>query len=62
MLRRQFVRDNPETVRDAVERKGVTDVDVDEILERDEEWRELKSRGDGLRHERNEVSSDIGEL
>ncbi|WP_436925986.1 serine--tRNA ligase [Halosimplex amylolyticum] len=62
MLSRQFVRENPETVRDAVERKGVTGVDLDEILEIDEEWRELKARGDGLRHERNEVSSEIGDL
>jgi len=62
MLSRQFVRENPETVRDAIERKGVTGVDLDEILEIDEEWRELKARGDGLRQERNEVSSEIGEL
>ena len=62
MLSRQFVRENPETVRDAIERKGVTDVDLDEILAIDEEWRELKAEGDGLRQERNEVSSKIGEL
>jgi len=62
MLSRQFVRENPETVRDAIERKGVTGVDLDEILEIDEEWRELKAEGDGLRQERNEVSSKIGEL
>ncbi|AUG46065.1 serine--tRNA ligase [Haloarcula taiwanensis] len=62
MLSRQFVRENPETVRDAIERKGVTGVDLDEILEIDEEWRELKAEGDGLRQERNEVSSKIGQL
>jgi len=62
MLSRQFVRENPETVRDAIERKGVTGVDLDEILEIDKEWRELKAEGDGLRQERNEVSSKIGEL
>jgi len=62
MLSRQFVRENPETVREAVANKGVTGVDVDEILEIDEEWRDLKAEGDGLRHERNEVSSRIGEL
>jgi len=61
MLSRQFVRENPETVRDAVESKGV-DVDVDELLGIDEEWRELKARGDELRHERNEVSQKIGGL
>ena len=62
MLSRQFVRQNPEEVRTALEEKGVTDVDLDEILEIDEEWRELKARGDDLRHQRNEVSSHIGEL
>ena len=62
MLRRQFVRENPETVREALERRGIDDVDLDGILALDEEWRELKSRGDDLRHERNQVSSRIGEL
>ncbi|MFC5135248.1 MULTISPECIES: serine--tRNA ligase [Haloferacaceae] len=61
MLSRQFVRENPETVREALENKGV-DVDLDRILEVDEEWRELKRRGDDLRHERNQVSSRIGDL
>ncbi len=61
MLSRQFVRENPEVVREALDNKGV-DVDLDRILDVDEEWRELKQRGDDLRHERNEVSSTIGEL
>jgi seryl-tRNA synthetase len=62
MLSRQFVRENPDVVRDALEKKGVTDVDLDRVLEVDEEWRRLKARGDDLRHERNEVSQRIGEL
>ncbi|MFW5964961.1 MAG: serine--tRNA ligase, partial [Natronomonas sp.] len=61
MLSRQFVRENPEEVRRALETKGV-DVDLDRILEVDEEWRQLKAKGDDLRHQRNEVSSQIGEL
>ncbi len=61
MLSRQFVRQNPDTVRDACEKKGI-DVDLDRLLEIDEEWRELKSRGDDLRHQQNEVSSQIGQL
>jgi seryl-tRNA synthetase len=61
MLSRQFVREHPDVVRDALEKKGV-DADLDRILEVDEEWRELKGEGDGLRHERNEVSSKIGQL
>ena len=62
MLSRQFVRENPGTVRDAIAAKGVTGVDLDELLAVDERWRELKARGDGLRQERNEVSERIGEL
>jgi seryl-tRNA synthetase len=61
MLSRQFVRENPDAVRAALETKGV-DVDFDRILEIDEEWRSLKSEGDELRHERNEVSRTIGQL
>jgi Seryl-tRNA synthetase len=61
MLSRQYVRSNPDTVRDACEKKGV-DVDVDRILEIDEEWRELKSHGDDLRHEQNEISAQIGQF
>ncbi len=62
MLSRQFVRENPERVREALDLRGIEDVDLDEILDIDEQWRELKSRGDDLRHERNQVSSKIGEL
>ena len=62
MLSRQFLRENPDVVREAMEKKGVTDVDLDRVLEVDEEWRRLKSRGDDLRQRRNEVSSRIGEL
>ena len=61
MLPRQFVRENPDEVRRALETKGV-DVDLDRILEIDEEWRGLKATGDDLRRERNEISSEIGEL
>ncbi|MFB6126763.1 MAG: serine--tRNA ligase, partial [Halolamina sp.] len=62
MISRQYLRANPKEVRAALEQKGVTDVNLDEMLAIDEEWRELKSEGDELRHERNEVSRRIGEL
>ncbi|KYH26083.1 serine--tRNA ligase [Halalkalicoccus paucihalophilus] len=61
MLDRSILREDPEKVRWALDVKGV-DVDFDETLAIDEEWRELKAKGDELRHERNEVSSEIGEL
>jgi len=60
MLSRQFVRENPDAIRAALETKGV-DVDFDRILDIDAEWRSLKSEGDDLRHERNEVSRTIGQ-
>ncbi|MEF8842942.1 MAG: serine--tRNA ligase [Haloarculaceae archaeon] len=62
MISRQFLRENPDTVREAMEKKGVTDVDLDRVLEVDAEWRSLKSEGDDLRQRRNEVSGRIGEL
>ena len=62
MISRQFLRENPETVREALRNKGMDDVDLDHVLEVDDEWRSLKQRGDELRHERNETSSKIGDL
>jgi len=62
MLSRQFVRENPDVIRDALGKRGDDADIVDEILEIDEQWREHKSKGDDLRHERNQVSSRIGEL
>ncbi|SDJ24170.1 seryl-tRNA synthetase [Halovenus aranensis] len=62
MLSRQFVRENPDVVREGLALRGTDGIDVDEILDLDERWRALKSEGDDLRQERNEVSSKIGEL
>ncbi|MFC6716295.1 serine--tRNA ligase [Natrialbaceae archaeon GCM10025810] len=61
MLSRTYLRENPEEVRAALENRGA-DVDLEAVLDLDERWRELKARGDDLRHERNEVSGKIGRL
>jgi seryl-tRNA synthetase len=62
MLGRRFVRENPEAVREGLELRHDEDVDLDRILDLDEEWRELKAEGDDLRHQRNEVSGEVGDL
>jgi seryl-tRNA synthetase len=62
MLSRQFVRENPDIVREAIAAKGVEGIDLDRVLDIDEEWRELKARGDDLRQERNEETERIGKL
>ncbi|MFB6103573.1 MAG: serine--tRNA ligase [Halobacteriaceae archaeon] len=62
MLSRQYLREHTEAVRESLDNRGTEDVDLDRVLSIDEEWRELKARGDELRHERNEVSDRIGEL
>ncbi|WP_423750815.1 serine--tRNA ligase [Salinirarus marinus] len=63
MLSRQYLRAHPDEVRESLRARGMADdVDLDRILELDEEWRALKSEGDTLRHERNQVSSKIGDL
>ncbi|WP_435176885.1 serine--tRNA ligase [Halorussus sp. AFM4] len=62
MLDRNYIRENPDEVREGLRKRGADDVDLDAILEKDEEWRDLKARGDDLRHERNQVSDRIGEL
>ena len=62
MLSRRFLREHTEEVREALDVRGTDDVDFDAVLDIDAEWRELKNRGDKLRHERNEVSDRIGEL
>jgi seryl-tRNA synthetase len=63
MLSRQYLREHPDVVRRNLEDRGMADeVDLDRLLEIDAEWRSLKSEGDDLRHERNEVSDRIGRL
>ncbi|ELY90261.1 seryl-tRNA ligase [Natrialba hulunbeirensis JCM 10989] len=61
MIDQTTLREQPDAVREALENRG-TDVDLDDLLETDERWRELKARGDELRHERNEITDRIGEL
>ncbi len=55
MLSLAFIRENPDTVRKAIAEKRVS-LDLDALLARDGEVRELKTRVDELRRQRNEIS------
>ncbi len=62
MLELRMVRNRPELVREAMAKKGVTDVDLDALLELDQSWRGLLQRVEELKAERNRVSEEIAEL
>jgi len=59
MLDLKFVRENLETVREAVKNKGER-VDVDRFAKLDEQLRDLIAQADTLKHERNVASREIG--
>jgi seryl-tRNA synthetase len=56
MLSLQFIREFPETVRQAAADKNVA-LDLDRLLALDTEVRRLKTRIDELRRQRNEISA-----
>ena len=58
MLDLKYIRENPEAVKQGISNKNEKDR-VDEILALDEKRRELILRGDELKSERNQVSSQI---
>jgi len=61
MLDLKFVRNNPDVVRDALQKKGV-EVDLDRILALDKERRQILAEVEQLKARRNEVSKQIGIL
>ncbi len=52
MLDLNFIRENPEKVKEVARQKGVQ-VDIDRLLQVDKEMRELQQKIDELRHQRN---------
>lgn len=56
MLDIQFIRDNPETVQNAINNKG-SSADLAKLIELDEKRRQLIVKLDSLREERNELTS-----
>ena len=64
MLDMKFVRTNPDIVKENMKRKfqeGKLHL-VDEVIEKDQAYRNAKSRGDYLRSQRNTISKSIGQM
>ncbi len=59
MLDLKFIREHPEQVRDALAKLNDT-APIDEILDLDQQRRELLAETDALKHQRNVVSKKIG--
>jgi seryl-tRNA synthetase len=62
MLELRFIRDNPDVVRRALINRNMGTELVDRLLECDRAWREALVEGDRLKHERNVVDREVGEL
>ncbi len=63
MLDIKFVRENINLVKENMKKKNREDLGiVDEVLEKDSEWRKLKYDEDGLRSLRNKVSEEVAAL
>jgi len=62
MIDIKILRENPEIVRDSQRRRGEDEKIVDEIILRDERWRELVKEIQQLRHQRNLKSIEVGKL
>ena len=61
MLSLQFIRENPDTVRQALEKRQFSEP-IDNILALDERRRNLLAEVEGLRARRNEVSKELGKM
>ncbi|HAA89719.1 MAG: Serine--tRNA ligase [Thermoanaerobacterales bacterium 50_218] len=61
MLDLRFIRNHPEVVRDALEKRGV-DFDLDQLLSWDEKRRKLLTQVEQLKHSRNTLSEEVGKL
>ena len=63
MIDINLIRENPELVKDIIKKNKNHKLHlVDDFLEADSNFRELKQEADNLRKKRNDISSTIGEL
>ncbi|SIR92839.1 seryl-tRNA synthetase [Haladaptatus litoreus] len=60
MLDIALFRDAPETIKASEKRRGKDPNRVDTVRELDQQWRETHHRLDGLRHEKNTITDEIG--
>lgn len=63
MLDMKFVRENPQVVKQSLERRGdeAKIPWVDELLENDRRWRSLRTEADTLRSKRNKLTEQIAQ-
>ncbi|OGG40977.1 serine--tRNA ligase [Candidatus Jorgensenbacteria bacterium RIFCSPLOWO2_01_FULL_45_25b] len=59
MLDIQFIRNNPDKVREGIKKKRIDPKRVDEFLARDKKWREIITELDGLRSRQNEITARL---
>ncbi|MFW6270873.1 MAG: serine--tRNA ligase [Bacillota bacterium] len=62
MLDIRFIRDNPELVKKALQKRYNDDISISEFKELDQKRRDLLYKNEQLRHKRNITSDKIGEL
>ena len=62
MIDIKIVRDNPQLLKDALERRHMDTAVVDQLADLDEEWRAKLTRVEELKAERNTVSKEIGKI
>ncbi|MGQ5712275.1 serine--tRNA ligase [Desulforudis sp. DRI-14] len=61
MLDLKFVRKNPDAVREALRKRGV-DFNLDQLLDLDDEWRQILFTVEQLKNRRNSVSEEVARL
>ena len=62
MLDINIIRENPELVKQSMQRRAMDTSAVDEVLRLDEEWRYILTEGNDLRHRKNVLAEEIKEL
>ena len=61
MIDIKLIRENPETVRENLKNRGMSEKDVDNLISLDKKWRDVKNEVDRLRARRNKVSEEINQ-